>query len=113
MKKMIIIVLLVILSIFVSACSNKYVCSNGQTVSDPSLCPKDTETEQLREEVNQLKLNERAKELVGKVAGNCNIGSDLECPGQGDWIQVESSIECWYGCDDSNRCVAKGCRARS
>lgn len=40
MKKIIIMALLLVLSLIVSACSNKYVCPDGSKVSDSSLCPK-------------------------------------------------------------------------
>lgn len=104
---------LIISTLFILvACTNKYVCSNGATVSDPSLCPQNNELEDLRQEVDQLKLREKAKELVGRYGGDCSaMGSDMECPGQGDWLQVESSIECRYGCENY-QCIAKECRVR-
>ena len=40
MKK--ILLLLLSLSILLTACSTKYVCTDGSTVSDPSTCPKPT-----------------------------------------------------------------------
>lgn len=43
MKKIIFVMCLLAISIFASACATKYICSNGQTVSDASLCPKQVE----------------------------------------------------------------------
>jgi len=78
----VIIGLLIIFVLLLSACSQKYVCSDGSTVDAPSLCPKQ-------------------KQEAPKF---CTVDND--CPGgycDADAQNPEKN-RCRYTCFDENNC---------
>jgi len=104
--KSILIVIGILLILIISACSTKYVCSDGTTVSDNSLCPKN-ELNQLKQEVSEMKLREKAKDWEGKYSG-ISCRTSYECPNAGDSTRVEPYIECNSKCQN-NKCVYNQC----
>ena len=100
MKKTILFGTFLFLVILISACSSD---QTSDTTSKQEL-------DNLKEELNVMKLNEMARNIEGKSFEGCV--SSLECRGQGSsFVEVENSILCRFNCQD-NRCVAIECKAR-
>lgn len=91
--------MLLSIGIFVSACSTQQSSNtNAQQ-----------ELNDLRQEVNQMKSSQQAKEMEGKSFESCS--STFECRGQGNsWTYMGNSIECTFNCING-QCVTSECRS--
>lgn len=84
-------------------------CSQNQETAQQQITQQQTEINNLKEDMSQLKLQENARSMVGSKAADCKFTeTDAECDGD-RYLRVGDRVECIYKCINK-QCVATDCR---